>query len=192
MTIDRPALRAEECALLAAVGHGDRAAFTRVHERYRPLVQHWVRQYLADACVADEVVQDVFFELWTIADRFDPEQSAVAWIRTIAQRRAIDRLRKARADRDRDLRIGARDLELVDHAHVERAESVLDRRDLYRAVRALPDRQRDAVVLRYLVGMSGPETGERLGVSTATAKSRARDGILALRRVMTTASGTCP
>lgn len=177
---------------MVAVGRGDRAAFTRIHTRFRPLVHRWARQYVADAGLAEEVVQDVFLELWMIADRFDPSHSAIAWIRTITQRRAIDRLRKSRADRDRDLRIGARDIELVDHASVERAESVLDRVELGRALRALPPRQREAVVLRHLVGMSGPETGACLGVPTATAKTRARDGVLALRRVMTSPSGTSP
>ncbi|MDR6170003.1 sigma-70 family RNA polymerase sigma factor [Curtobacterium sp. SORGH_AS_0776] len=178
------AKRDEERALLIAVAAGDRHAFTRLHDRFRPLVERYVRHQLVDAWQAEEVVQDVFLEIWQIADRFDPAHSAIAWIRTIAQRRAIDRVRKSRADRDRDLRIGTRDADLVDHSSVERAESVLDRAELRRAVAALPGRQRDAVVLRHLVGMTGPEVAARLGVPVGTAKTRARDGVIALRRVM--------
>ncbi|MFJ3322417.1 sigma-70 family RNA polymerase sigma factor [Curtobacterium sp. NPDC086286] len=178
------AKRDEERMLLLAVAAGDRAAFTRLHDRFRPLVERYVRHQLVDAWQAEEVVQDVFLEIWQIADRFDPAHSAIAWIRTIAQRRAIDRVRKSRADRDRDLRIGTRDADLVDHSSVERAESVLDRAELRRAVAALPGRQRDAVVLRHLVGMTGPEVAARLGVPVSTAKTRARDGVIALRRVM--------
>lgn len=163
MNDDLLAKRDEERALLVAVAAGDRAAFTRLHARFRPLVAKYVRHQLVDAAQAEEVVQDVFLEIWQIADRFDPAHSAIAWIRTIAQRRAIDRVRKARADRDRDLRIGARDLEVVDHSSAERAESVLDRSELRRALAALPGRQRDAVVLRHLVGMSGPEVATTLG-----------------------------
>jgi len=171
--------------MLLAVAAGDRAAFDRFHARFRPLVERYVRHQLVDPWQAEEVVQDVFLEIWQIADRFDPTHSAIAWVRTIAQRRAIDRVRKSRADRDRDLRIGVRDLQLVDHSATERAESVLDRIALRRAVRSLPDRQREAVVLRHLVGMSGPEVAAGLGVPLGTAKTRARDGVLALRRVMT-------
>lgn len=178
------ARRDEERALLLAVAARDRAAFTRLHARFRPLVERYVRHQLVDAWQAEEVVQDVFLEIWQIADRFDPAHSAIAWIRTIAQRRAIDRVRKSRADRDRDVRIGARDLDLVDHSAVERAESVLDRAELHRAVAALPDRQREAVVMRHLVGMSGPEVAASLGIPVSTAKTRARDGVIALRRVM--------
>lgn len=178
------ARRDEERALLLAVATGDRAAFARLHTRFRPLVERTVRHHLVDAWQAEEVVQDVFLELWQIADRFDPAHSAWAWIRTIAGRRAIDRVRKSQADRDRDLRIGTRDLELVDHASTERAESVLERDALRAAVSALPARQREAVVLRHLVGMSGPEAAASLGVPVGTAKTRARDGVIALRRVL--------
>ena len=184
MHTDLLARRDEERALVLAVAAGDRRAFTQLHARFRPLVERYVRHQLHDAWQAEEVVQDVFLEIWQIAGRFDPSHSAIAWIRTIAQRRAIDRVRKSRADRERDLRIGARDHEPIDHVSVERAESVLDRAELRRAVRTLPDRQREAVVLRHLVGMSGPELGATLGVPVGTAKTRARDGVLTLRRTM--------
>lgn len=177
---------------MTAVGRGDRTAFAELDARYRPLIAYWARRYLADTWVVDEVTQDVLLELWTIADRFDPCRAVAPWVRTITQRRAIDRLRKTCAERERDLRIGARDLDVVDHASVERAESVLDRVALWRALHRLPARQREAVVLRHLVGLSGPELGVVLGVPTATAKTRARDGVLALRRVMSAPSGTSP
>jgi RNA polymerase sigma-70 factor, ECF subfamily len=186
------ARRAEERALLLAAATGDHAAFERVYRRFRPLVEQWVQQYLADRSQVEEVVQDVFLEMWLLADRFDPAHSAFAWIKTIAGRRAIDRARKTRADRERELRIGSRDLVVVDHATVERAESVLDRVEVRRALAVLPERQREAVALRYLVGMSGPEVGARLGIPTATAKTRVRDGLIALRRVVDRAGVAAP
>lgn len=169
---------------MIAVAGGDRSAFSALYQRFRPLVDRWVRHHLSDPAQVEEVVQDVFLELWLIADRFDPRHSVIAWVRTIAQRRAIDRVRKSCADRDRDHRIGVRDLELVDHSATERAESVLDRAALRAAVAALPCRQREAVVLRHLHGLTGPETAETLGVPLGTAKTRARDGIASLRRAM--------
>ncbi|MFJ4295315.1 sigma-70 family RNA polymerase sigma factor [Curtobacterium sp. NPDC089689] len=174
----------QERDLMLAVAAGDRRAFTALHERFRPLVERYVRHQLNDPSQVEEVVQDVFLEIWLIAERYDPRHSVIAWVRTIAQRRAIDRVRKSRADRDRDLRIGARDHEVVDHSATERAESVLDRAALRRAVAELPPRQREAVVLRHLVGLSGPELATELGVPVGTAKTRARDGVIALRRVM--------
>lgn len=177
--------REEERGLLLAVAAGNDDAFTRLHARFRPLVDRWVRAQLADPAQAEEVVQDVFLEIWQLAHRYDPAHTVVAFVRTIAQRRAIDRIRKSRADRERDLRIGVRDHESVDHVATERIESVLDRAALHRAVTALPHRQRQAVVLRHLVGLSGPELAATLEVPLGTAKTRARDGVLALRRIMT-------
>ncbi|WP_242090030.1 sigma-70 family RNA polymerase sigma factor [Curtobacterium sp. DN_7.5] len=184
MHADLLAVRAEERALMLAVAGGDQAAFTALHRRLRPIVERYVRHQLTDPTQAEEVVQDVFLELWTIAGRYDPSHSVIAWVRTIANRRAIDRVRKSVADRDRDLRIGARDHEPVDLASQERAESVLDRMALRRAIVRLPPRQREAVVLRHLVGLSGPELAAELGLPLGTAKTRARDGVLTLRRTM--------
>lgn len=178
------ARRDEERAIVLAVAAGDRAAFDLLYRRFRPLVERYVRHQLVDPWQAEEVVQDVFLEIWQIADRFDPQHSAIAWIRTIAQRRAIDRVRKSTADRERDLRIGIRDHDPVDHSATERAEGVLERADLHRALAHLPVRQREAVALRYLAGMSGPEVATSLGVLVGTAKTRARDGVIALRQVL--------
>lgn len=176
--------RDEEREWLLGAAAGDHAAFRRLHERLRPLVESWVRHHLVDRWQSEEVVQDVFLEVWRIADRYDPRHPPVSWIRTIAQRRAIDRVRKCEADRRRDLLAGSRLLELVDHESVERAEGVLDREALRRAVAALPDGQREAVVLRHLGDLSGPELAARLGLPLGTAKTRARDGVLALRRTL--------
>ncbi|MGN8048272.1 sigma-70 family RNA polymerase sigma factor [Curtobacterium sp. 22159] len=184
MNDDLLARREEERALLLAVAAGDPTAFPRLHARFRPLVERYVRHQLVDPWQTEEVVQDVFLEIWQLADRYDPAHAPLSWIRTIAQRRAIDRVRKSRADRERDLRVGAREFDLVDHSSAERAESVLDRAALHRAVTALPDRQREAVVLRHLVGLSGPEVAASLGVPLGTAKTRVRDGVIALRRVL--------
>ncbi|WP_181439403.1 sigma-70 family RNA polymerase sigma factor [Curtobacterium sp. MCBD17_032] len=176
--------RDEERALLSRVAAGDRAAFRLVDQRFRPLVELVARRVSGDSWLAEDVAQDVMLEVWRLAPRYDPAHPVATWIRTITTRRTIDRVRKAQADRERDRRIGARDAELVDHGATERAEAVLDRRDLYRAIGALPERQRRAVVLRYLAELSGPELGRALGVPTGTAKTRARDGVITLRRAL--------
>ncbi|PYY46141.1 RNA polymerase sigma factor [Curtobacterium sp. MCBD17_023] len=176
--------RTEERALLSQVAAGDRAAFRLLDQRFRPLVVQVARRVSGDSWLAEDVAQDVMFEVWRLAPRYDPAHPVVTWIRTIATRRAIDRVRKAQADRERDRRIGSRHSDLVDHGAVERAESVLDRRSLHRAIDALPEQQRRAVVLRYLAELSGPELGRALGVPTGTAKTRARDGVMTLRRAL--------
>jgi RNA polymerase sigma-70 factor (ECF subfamily) len=181
--------RDEERGLLLRVAAGDREAFRRIDERFRPLVLQVVRRQLHDAWLAEDVTQEVMLEVWRLAPRYDPAHPAIAWIRTVATRRAIDRVRKTQADRERDRRLGIRDHETVDHSSVDRAEAVLDRLALRRALGTLPERQRRAVVLRYLADLSGPELGRALGVPTGTAKSRARDGVLTLRRKLVGPAG---
>lgn len=176
--------RDEERDLLLRVAAGDRTAFRRLDARFRPLVLQVAGRVTGDPWLAEDVAQDVMLEVWRRAHRYDPAHPPVTWIRTIATRRAIDRVRKAQADRERDRRIGMRDHEPVDHGSVDRAEAVLDRVALHRALVTLPDRQRQAVVLRYLADLSGPELGRALGVPTGTAKTRARDGVTALRRTL--------
>jgi RNA polymerase sigma-70 factor (ECF subfamily) len=180
--------RDEERGLLVRVAAGDREAFRRIDERFRPLVLQVVRRQLHDAWLAEDVTQEVML-VWRLAPRYDPAHPAIAWIRTIATRRAIDRVRKTQADRERDRRLGIRDHEAVDHSSVDRAEAVLDRLALRRALGTLPERQRRAVVLRYLADLSGPELGRALGVPTGTAKSRARDGVLTLRQKLVGPAG---
>ncbi|MBM7476831.1 sigma-70 family RNA polymerase sigma factor [Curtobacterium herbarum] len=181
--------RDEERALLLRVAAGDRQAFRQLDERFRPLVLQVARRQLHDAWLAEDVTQEVMLEVWRLAPRYDPSHPAIAWIRTIATRRAIDRVRKTQADRERDRRLGIRDHEAVDHSSLDRAEAVLDRLALRRALGSLPERQRRAVVLRYLADLSGPELGLALGVPTGTAKSRARDGVLTLRRTLVGPTG---
>lgn len=181
--------RDEERALLLRVAAGDREAFRRIDERFRPIVLQVARRQLHDVWLAEDVTQDVMLEVWRLAPRYDPSHPVIAWIRTIATRRAIDRVRKAQADRERDRRLGIRDHEALDHSSLDRAEAVLDRQALRRALGTLPERQRHAVVLRYLADLSGPELGRALGVPTGTAKSRARDGVLTLRRTLVGPAG---
>ena len=179
----------EERALLLRVAAGDREAFRAVDERFRPLVLQVARRQLHDTWLAEDVTQEVMLEVWRLAPRYDPAHPAIAWIRTIATRRAVDRVRKTQADRERDRRVGVRDHEAVDHSALDRAEAVLDRLALRRALGSLPERQRHAVVLRYLADLTGPELGRALGVPTGTAKSRARDGVSTLRRMLVGPAG---
>ncbi len=168
---------------MLAVAAGDRRAFTACTERFRPLVERYVRRQLNDPSQVEEVVQDVFLEIWLIAERYDPRHSVIAWVRTIAQRRAIDRVRKSRATETRDLRIGARTTR----------SSTTPPRSVPRGPRPRgppPCRRRAAPEAARGSRAPAPRgalragTGTELGVPVGTAKTRARDGVIALRRVM--------
>ena len=89
--------------LLAKVARGDHAAFESVYDQLAAPVYGVARKVLRDPAQSEEVAQEVMLEVWRSASRFDSSRgSAVAWVMTIAHRRAVDRVRSATAEVQRD------------------------------------------------------------------------------------------
>lgn len=122
-------------------------------------------------------------ELWRTAGRFDPARgSAHAWILTLAHRRAVDRVRSARAAGDRG------DGPAFDQV-AEEVEGGLERAWVRRCLRRLTDLQRQAITLAYYDGYTYREVARRLSVPLGTVKTRMRDGLLRLRDCLGAATG---
>ena len=174
-----------QLALIQRVGRGDQAAFGDLYDLAAPLVHGVVLKIVRDPSQAEEVVQEVFFELWRIAPRFDPARGTVtSWVATIAHRRAVDRVRSEQASRDRVERESTR----VERPHDEVADSVVgydqtqfDRRRVRRALERLTAMQREAVELAYFGGHTYREVAVLLDVPEGTIKTRIRDGMIRLR-----------
>lgn len=91
--------------LLHAVGKGDRGAFEELYEVLAPRVFGLVLRVLRDRAHSEEVAQEALVEVWRSAARYEPDKGSVmAWVLTIAHRRAIDRVRSAQAGADREER----------------------------------------------------------------------------------------
>ncbi|WP_436408293.1 ECF RNA polymerase sigma factor SigK [Agromyces zhanjiangensis] len=171
--------------LLVATGVGDRAAFGALYDRTAGRILGLVRRVVVDPAQAEEVAQDVFLEVWQTAPRFDAARgSAIAWMFTLAHRRAVDRVRSAQSARDRDARIGARDIDVPVDSVAEAVEVRLDHERAHEALAELSDLQRECVTLAYYGGLTQSEIAERLDVPLGTVKTRMRDGMIRLRRVM--------
>lgn len=172
-------------ALIQRVGRGDQTAFGGLYDLTAPLVHGVVLKIVRDPSQAEEVVQEVFVELWRIAPRFDPAKGAVtSWVATIAHRRAVDRVRSEQSARHRVERESAR----VERPHDEVAESVVavdqtqfERRRVRRALDRLTSMQREAVELAYFGGYTYREVAVLLDVPEGTIKTRIRDGMIRLR-----------
>src|SRR3954470_4747605 len=95
--------------LLLLVARGDQDAFARLYDMLSARVFGLILRVLVDRSQSEEVLQEVFLEVWQSAARFAPNKGqGRSWILTIAHRRAVDRVRSAQASTDRDVRAGFR------------------------------------------------------------------------------------
>jgi RNA polymerase sigma-70 factor (ECF subfamily) len=171
--------------LLVAAGGGDRVAFGALYDRTSARVFGLVRRLVVDPAQAEEVTQDVYLEIWQTAPRFDRDRgSALSWMFTLAHRRAVDRVRSAQSARDRDLRVGARDLDVPVDTVAESAEVRIEHERAHEALAGLSELQRECVALAYYGGLTQSEIAERLGVPLGTVKTRLRDGMIRLRHLL--------
>ncbi|MHC5257148.1 ECF RNA polymerase sigma factor SigK [Streptomyces sp. UC4497] len=168
--------------LLPMVGQGDVRAYEELYELVSGAVYGLVLRVLRDPAQSEEVAQEVFLELWRDAARFDPRRgTAMAWVLTHAHRRAVDRVRSARASREREERAASRWHRTAFDEVAEQVETNLDREWVRRCLDGLTELQRRSVTLAYYEGYTYREVAQRLSVPLGTVKTRMRDGLTRLR-----------
>ncbi|WP_291752137.1 sigma-70 family RNA polymerase sigma factor [Cellulomonas sp. 73-92] len=169
--------------LLAQVGRGDGAAFDRLYPLVAGPVYGLALRVVRNPALAEEVSQEVLVDVWRQAPRFDRTRgSAMAWVLTMAHRRAVDRVRReetlARATRAAALAVP--DEEPRDVV-VDEAERTWDAARVRHAMAGLTGLQRDAIELAFFSGYTHQQVASVLGVPLGTAKTRIRDGLIRLR-----------
>ncbi len=170
-------------ALLAQVARGDHLAYELVYDRLAGPVYGVARKVLRDSAQSEEVAQEVMLDVWRSAARYDPARgSAVAWVMTIAHRRAVDRVRAENASTAREQKIMPGPVLDDDVAQV--VEMALDRQRVRRCMDSLTTLQAEAIKLAYYGGYTYPEVAELLGVALGTVKTRIRDGLIRMRDCM--------
>ncbi|WP_241976266.1 MULTISPECIES: ECF RNA polymerase sigma factor SigK [Cryobacterium] len=175
--------------LLGRVARGDEAAFGELYDQMAPRVLGLVRRLLVDPAQSEEVTQEIFLEIWQSATRYEVQRGgASTWILTMAHRRAVDRIRSSQASRDRDTKIGIRDLAVAYDEVSETVEVRLEHERVEKAMSRLTQLQRQAISLAYYGGLSQSEVAERLQIPLGTVKTRLRDGMIRLRDELGVAS----
>jgi RNA polymerase sigma-70 factor (ECF subfamily) len=173
-------------ALIAAIAAGDRDAFGRFYDLTAPMAFGLIRRVLRDPEAAAEVLQEVFWQVWQDAPRYDPTRGTPeAWLVMRAKTRAIDRLRSIRR-RDRTFVAPA------DESVAQRREDPApnpavvaeDRGLIQTALAQLPEPQRRVIELAFFEGLTHSEIATRLGEPLGTVKTRARLGLDRLRGVL--------
>ncbi|MGO1839330.1 MAG: ECF RNA polymerase sigma factor SigK [Candidatus Microbacterium stercoravium] len=172
-------------ALLLRIADGDRAAFAELYDMLSSRVFGLILRVLVNRSHSEEVLQEVFLEVWQSAARFAPNRGqGRTWILTVAHRRAVDRVRASQASANRDVRAGLKDIGIPHDSVAEQAELGIAGEQAVTALGALPEMQREALVLAYFGGYSQSEIAALVGSPLGTIKTRMRDGLTRLRNEM--------
>ena len=178
---------ADDARLMGAIRRGDSSALEGLYDRYARLVFALCARMLRNATEAEEVLQEVFWEVWRRADRYEEARGAPrAYLLKLARSRALDRLRRDRRREDLKLRAGLDPGWLpsagsCDPSAERDAIAAEQRVAIGRALRTLPAVQRRAVMLSFFDGMTHREIAEALDAPLGTIKTRIRKGLLRLR-----------
>ncbi len=170
----------DEAALIARIRAGDDSAMGDLYDHYSGVVYGVALRVLGNTTAAEDVVQEVFLQLWRNPQAFQTERGRLApWLAVIARNRAIDLLRKRQPEDDiHGLPIAAG----VDLAEEAARKMVVDK---VRGVLAqLPPEQRKALEMAYFEGLTQTEIAAKTGDPLGTVKTRIRSGLLALRKAL--------
>lgn len=164
--------------LMTGCAAGDHRCFTELYDRTFRRVYGIVVRVLRSPELAEEVTQEIYIEVWKQAPRYASEKGSVmAWINTMARRRAVDRVRSRTGEVARDDR--------YTYANAQRErddvwDSVAQNQDVERVRRAIANLtplQQQAVRLAYFQGLTQSKIAETLDLPIGTVKTRMRDGL---------------
>jgi RNA polymerase sigma-70 factor (ECF subfamily) len=181
-----PEQEGEDARWVAAAAQGDREALGRLYDRYAPGLTALGLRVLGERREAEDVVHDVFLEVWRHAGEYDLRRGSVrAWLFMRMRSRALDRRKSAGFSRRVSLDADG----LGEEAGDEDPRLAPDRAGVRRALLALPPEQREVIELAYFAGLSSTEVAEKLEIPVGTVKSRAAAGLAKLRAALAGARG---
>ncbi|MCW2595314.1 MAG: hypothetical protein QOF92_3006 [Pseudonocardiales bacterium] len=174
---------------LAEIGErlnrGDPEALEEAYRNLGPLVMSYLSRYVPQPDIED-VMQRVFYEVWRVHERYDPEQSLRAWVLSIARKRAIDHLRKRR-----DVVVPIDSMrEMTGADGREIAERFVWADEVRGALNLLPELQREVIELAYFDGYTQSETAGALGIPLGTVKTRTARGLQRLAGLLENSRGS--
>lgn len=175
-------LRASDAALIERLIQRDETALAALYDRYAGMLSSVLNRILRDTQAAEEILQDIFFQLWRTASRFDASRGSLpAWLAVIARNRAISRLRRHNPAGGEELLEGT----AVSTFNIETVASQQQLMGRVKgALESLPREQRAAVELAYFEGMTHSEIAQRTGDPLGTVKTRLRSAVETLKRTL--------
>jgi len=160
---------------------GDESALEQVYAEHSGAVFAFLVGRMGDQEAAEDVLQQVFVEVWQKAGKFDPSRGRlIAWVMSIANSRSIDALRR-KVPEPRDPDLVARTGDGPDSGGVDR---FLADWDFARVIDGLPEPEAELLRLRFADDLSQSEIAEKTGIPLGTVKSKMVAGLNTLRREM--------
>jgi RNA polymerase sigma-70 factor, ECF subfamily len=173
-------LRASDAALIQKIVQRDESALAALYDRYASLLSSLLNRILRDTQASEEILQDVFFQLWRNAAQFDPARGSLpGWLAVIARNRAISRLRRHNPSEGEELL----ETTVIVPANLENAlaqQQLLGR--VKSALENLSSEQRAAIELAYFEGLTHSEIASKTGDPLGTLKTRIRSAVESLKR----------
>lgn len=179
-----PSAWSDEKLLLEYRDHGDRSAFEELVRRYEKELYGYLRHYLGDAQMAEDVFQQTFLQVHLKCGQFECERKLRPWLYAVATNQAIDFQRRSGRHRtvSLDQRIGGTEenesgllVDLFDspgRSPAKESQSSEEREAVRRAVAELPEQMRQVVMLVYFQGLKYREAADVLSIPVGTVKSR--------------------
>jgi len=175
---------------LQQIGSGDSEALARLYEDTCSAVYGVALRVLGSAADAEEVVLDVYSQVWRSAATYDSSKSRVLWwLFLLARSRALDRLRTMRRRQQTETAVAEMPEFPFTEKFPEAAMLGHDVKKLRSALAALPHDQRQPLELAFYTGMTHVEIAEKLNAPLGTIKSRIRTAMRTLRDVLTETDG---
>ncbi len=173
---------AQDCASLAAIVRGERPAFDELYRRYYPRLMDFLNRVVNDRAIAEEVVNDTMYTVWTAGKTFAGRSKVSTWVFGIAYKKALKRLSRDKRhltetlDEVYDVEADSDPAGEVDLAQL--------RGQLDRALERLTPAHRSVVELTYLMDYSYEEIAEIVGCPLNTVKTRMFHARAHLRRLL--------
>ncbi len=170
----------EDGVLLALVGQGDEGAMAAMFDRYSRVVYSVALRVLRDPAAAEDVLQEVFMQIWRKPDALVTNRGAIgAWLAVVSRNRSIDLLRRRKPTDSVDDVVLASSTDLAVESErtlmIERARTIMV---------SLPVEQRKTLEMAFFDGLTHSEIAETTGDPLGTVKTRIRTALLVLRKAM--------
>ena len=177
-----------EIELLEKIAQGDRQSFSELYDRFVRVLFSTAMIVTRRREIAEEVVQDVFVQIWKRASLYNPGRGKpLTWAIVLTRNRAIDRMR-ALQRQNRAMEETKEELPVSEPADFRNSFHIASMNEssarVREALKSLSDRQRKAIELVFVKGMTMSEVAKSMGEALPTIKGRVRRGLLRLRELL--------